>query len=96
MIEINHYIGDKVMDAMKGVQIANEISKFQKLENDVREAVENNEYDDIEPALNKLGFGLLHKSEGTCVFLREDTEYMLALAEDAGWHLYELVTSGDY
>lgn len=95
-MEITHYIGDKVMDAINGIKVASEIDKFKKFEDKIREAIENNEYDDIEPALKELGFDLISNKKHTRIFLKEDVEYILALAEDAGGHLYELVTSGNY
>ncbi len=66
-----------------------ECLKDMQFEIEVVETIERSHPTQLEDNIGKLGFVKIFEVEGTKWFLYEDTSYILVLAENNKWHLYQ-------
>ncbi len=69
--------------------LMDEYIKYMQFEIKVVDTIENGEPQKLEDNIEKLGFVKVFEIEGTTWFLSEDTSYVLVLADNNGWHLYQ-------
>lgn len=66
-----------------------EYTKYMQFEIKVVDTIENGDPQKLEDNLEKIGFVKISEVEGTTWYLSEDTAYILILADNNGWHLYQ-------
>ena len=69
--------------------LMDEYTRYMQFEIKVVDTIENGEPHKLEANIEKLGFVKVFEIEGTTWFLSEDTSYVLVLADNNGWHLYQ-------
>ena len=67
--------------------------EYMQFEIKVVDTIENSDLEELEDNIEKLGFVKVFEVEGTTWYLFEDTSYVLVLADNKGWHLYQKAMS---
>lgn len=67
--------------------------EYMQFEIKVVDTIENSDPEELEDNIEKLGFVKVFEVQGTSWFLFEDTSYVLVLADNNGWHLYQKAMS---
>lgn len=67
--------------------------EYMQFEIKVVDTIENSNLEELEANIEELGFVKVFEVQGTSWFLFEDTSYVLVLADNNGWHLYQKAMS---
>ncbi|MGF7118601.1 hypothetical protein [Methanobacterium oryzae] len=70
-------------------ELMEEYTKYMQFEIKVVDTIENGNPQKLDENLEKIGFVKIYEIEGTTWYLSEDTSYVLILAGNNGWHLYQ-------